>query len=119
IAYFFPLIFVYDDINEWNDHHYRGTEEFYNDFSHFNAEITVPLNYEVWATGNLINANEVYSDKMAARINEAALNDKVPAIIPPADLKSGAITKSNVWKFDADSVTDIAFAISNHYLWKA
>ena len=25
----------------------------------------------------------------------------------------------NTWKFEADSVTDIAFAISNHYLWQA
>src|SRR6202012_4663560 len=95
IAYFFPLIFVYDDINEWNDHHYRGTEEFYNDFSHFNAEITVPGNYQVWATGNLTNANEVYTERYAKRITDAGLSDKVTDIITESEMQAGGITKNN------------------------
>ena len=60
IAYFFPRITVYDDIDGWNRNPYRGTEEFYNDFCHFNAEITVPGNYQVWATGNLTNVTSLY-----------------------------------------------------------
>ena len=122
IAYFFPRIAVYDDIDGWNMHHYNGVQEFYNDFCHFNAEITVPGDYEVWATGNLKNAEEVYSDKFAKRLTEAALTDKVTNIITPADIKAGDITvnkTSNTWKFEADSVTDLAFATSNHYLWKS
>ncbi|TWI95908.1 hypothetical protein JN11_04183 [Mucilaginibacter frigoritolerans] len=122
IAYFFPRIAVYDDIDGWNRNHYQGTQEFYNDFSHFNAEITVPGNYEVWATGNLKNANQVYTPKYAKRLNSAAFSDKVTSIINAEDLAEGNITQnktSNTWKFEADSVTDLAFAISNHYLWKS
>lgn len=122
IAYFFPRIAVYDDIDGWNDHHYRGTEEFYNDFSHFNAEITVPGNYQVWATGNLTNVDDVYIPKFSKLIADAGLSDKTTNIITEADLKEGNISPKNAfntWKFDADSVTDIAFATSNHYLWKA
>jgi len=122
IAYFFPHIAVYDDIDGWNLHHYQGTQEFYNDFSHFNVEVTVPGDYQVWATGNLKNINEVYNDNIAKRLTEAVQSDKVTNVITEADLKTGDITRNkltNTWKFEADSVTDIAFAISNHYLWRS
>jgi hypothetical protein len=122
IAYFFPRIAVYDDIDGWNTNHYQGTQEFYNDFCHFNAEITVPGDYQVWATGNLTNAAEVYADKFAKRLTEAAGTDKITNVITQGDVKDGNITLnkvSNTWKFEADSVTDFAFAISNHYLWKS
>jgi len=122
IAYFFPRITVFDDIDGWNQQHYQGIQEFYNDFCHFNAEITVPGDYEVWATGDLKNANEVYSDKFARRINDAATKDKVTDVITGADLAAGNITvnkTANTWKFEANNVTDIAFAISNHYIWKS
>lgn len=122
IAYFFPRVTVYDDIDGWNRNPYRGTEEFYNDFCHFNAEITVPGNYQVWATGNLTNINQVYTDRYVKRIADAGGSDKVTDIIKDDDLKEGNISpknKTNTWKFAADSVTDLAFAISNHYLWKA
>jgi len=122
IAYFFPRIAVYDDIDGWNQQHYLGVQEFYNDFCHFNAEITVPGDYEVWATGNLKNAPEVLNDKFVKRIASATQNDKVTDIFTEDDLKAGAITANktaNTWKFEADSVTDLAFATSNHYLWQA
>jgi len=122
IAYFFPRVAVYDDVDGWNQHPYLGTEEFYNDFCHFNAEITVPGNYEVWATGNLKNADEVYQPKIAARITAAEQSDEVTDIITAADQSSNSVTTkgaTHTWKIEADSVTDIAVAISNHYVWKA
>jgi len=122
IAYFFPRIAVYDDVDGWNKYPYRGSEEFYNDFCHFNAEITVPGNYQVWATGNLTNPEQVYTERYSKRIASAALNDSVTNIITEADLAKGNISPknpTNTWKFEADSVTDFTFATSNHYLWKA
>jgi hypothetical protein len=122
IAYFFPRIAVYDDIDGWNQQHYLGVQEFYNDFCHFNAEIIVPGDYEVWATGNLKNAPEVLNEKFTKRLTDAGQSDKVTDIFTADDLKAGNITTNkttNTWKFEADSVTDFAFATSNHYLWQA
>lgn len=122
VAYFFPRIAVYDDIDGWNQYPYLGSQEFYNDFCHFNAEITVPGNYQVWATGNLKNTDEVYQPKYAKLITQAGASDQVTDIITEADVKAGNITKNNAtntWKFEADSVTDLVFAMSKHYIWKA
>ncbi len=122
IAYFFPRVAVYDDIDGWNQNPYRGIEEFYNDFCHFKAEITLPGDYQVWATGNLRNPEEVYTDRYLKRITTATATDSVTDIITEQDLKAGNISPhapTNTWKFEADSVTDMAFAASNHYLWKA
>jgi hypothetical protein len=122
IAYFFPRVAVYDDIDGWNQNPYRGSEEFYNDFGNFRADITVPGNYQVWATGKLTNTAQVYTDRYVKRIADAEASDKVTDIITDSDLKEGNISPhnlTNTWKFEADSVTDIALAISNHYLWKS
>jgi hypothetical protein len=122
IAYFFPRIAVYDDIDGWNKYPYLGTEEFYNDFCHFNAEITVPTNYTIWATGDLKNASEVYADKFVKRIELAGRTDSITNIISQADLDAGNITTqapTNTWKFEANNVTDFVFATSNHYMWQA
>jgi hypothetical protein len=122
VAYFFPRIAVYDDIDGWNKYPYLGSEEFYNDFCHFNAEISVPANYTVWATGDLKNAPEVYADKFVKRIELAGKVDSITNIITLDDLAAGNITAQkpvNTWKFEADNVTDLVFATSNHYLWQA
>jgi hypothetical protein len=122
IAYFFPRLAVYDDIDGWNEYPYAGKEEFYNDYGRFRVAITVPGNYQVWATGDLMNMGDVYKSEFVQRIQQSEKSDTVMNIITAADLKSGPITVNpvaNTWKFEANSVIDFAFAISNHYLWKA
>jgi len=122
VAYFFPRVAVYDDIDGWNKYPYLGSQEFYNDFCHFSAEVTVPDGYIVWATGTLNNAPEVLNSNYVQRMEQAAQQDSVTDIITDADLKTGHITTpgaSHTWKFEADSVTDFVFATSNHYIWKA
>src|ERR1700749_1942073 len=68
IAYFFPRVAVYDDIDGWNTIPYNGTQEFYNDFCNFSAAITVPSNFVVWATGDLRNAGEVLAPTYYQRL---------------------------------------------------
>lgn len=122
IAYFFPRIAVYDDIDGWNKYPYAGKEEFYNDYGNFHAEITVPGNYQLWATGDLKNAEEVYKSEILQRIDRAENKDVITDVITSEDLKKGLVTQNNTtntWKFEADHVIDFAFAMSNHYLWKS
>src|SRR4051794_22169523 len=77
VPYFFPRIAVYDDIDGWNEYPYTGAEEFYNDFCNFKANITVPKNDIVWATGNLLNCSEVLNTPYCERIQQAEKNDSV------------------------------------------
>jgi hypothetical protein len=122
IAYFFPRIAVYDDIDGWNNYPYIGSEEFYNDFCHFNVEITVPGDYMVWATGDLKNKREVLSPKYIDRLAASETSNGLVKIIDSADLAAKDIPNKNAlntWKFEAGNVTDFVFALSNHYLWYA
>lgn len=121
IAYFFPRVAVYDDIDGWNKYDYTGEEEFYNDFSNFKAEITVPKNNVVWATGDLMNAGKVLSKEVTAKLALAEKVDTVVNVITREDLSKLAVTSqsTNTFKFEAKNVTDFAFALSDHYLWKS
>jgi len=121
VAYFFPRIAVYDDIDGWNLHPYNGNLEFYNDFCHFKAAITVPNNQVVWATGNLLNGQEVLADKIYQRVLSAEKNDVVVYVIDSTDLANNNYTNhtqpANTWIYEASDVTDLVFACSDHYLW--
>jgi len=122
IAYFFPRIAVYDDLDGWNEYPYLGKEEFYNDFCNFKVDITIPGNYQCWATGDLVNTDSVYQPKFAKRIAQASTGDSIINIVTANDIAEGKITnatKTNTWRFSAHNVTDFAFAISNHYVWQA
>jgi len=121
IAYFFPRVAVYDDIDGWNRNPYNGSQEFYNDFCSFDARITVPKNFLVWATGDLQNAGEVLNPVYIQRIRQAEMSDGVTTIIDTTELKQAITTDHdfNTWHFTADSVTDFVFATSDHYIWKS
>jgi hypothetical protein len=122
IAYFFPRVAVYDDIDGWNYHKYSGIAEFYNDFGSFDVSIIVPDNYIVWATGQLQNGEEILSDTYYKRLQNAQTSDSIIHIIDSTEcLLDGKTTsgESNIWHFKATHVNDFAFAVSNHYLWDA
>lgn len=122
VAYFFPRIAVYDDIDGWDTYPYMGTEEFYNDYGNYTVEITVPDHYQVWATGELKNPEAVYDEKIINQINRAIQEDRIQDIITEIDIQRGHITQKNgwnTWEFEAENVSDFAFTASNHYIWKA
>jgi len=113
---------VYDDIDGWNKNQYLGTQEFYNDFCNFKVSVAVPKNFVVWATGDLTNSSEVFTEKYCKLIKQAETTDSIITIIDSADLLTENITADkafNTWQFSANNVTDFVFATSNHYLWKS
>ena len=122
VAYFFPRLAVYDDIDGWNKVPYTGEQEFYNDFCTFRVAITVPKDFVVWATGDLKNAEQVLNQKYTKRLLQAEQKDAFAFIITAEDIRRRDITADNVqntWRFEARNVPDFAFATSDHYVWEA
>ena len=123
IAYWYPQIAVYDDINGWDRYMYTGYQEMYNDFNDFEVEIIVPNNFAVWGTGQLKNAENVLTKKYYNRYLKALTSDEVIHIVDSAEIITEKIFKAenekNIWKYSAQNVSDFAFAMSDEYLWDA
>ena len=122
VAYWYPHIVVYDDLRGWDRHKYNGEQEFYNDYADYDINIKVPGNYLVWASGELENANEVYSDFVLKKIKKAYNGDEVIQIITSKNISKKKFTQQsnfNTWKFTANDLPDFAFALSNNFLWDA
>ncbi len=120
VAYWYPQIAVYDDVDGWDKQEYGGTVEFYNDVSNFDVEITTPGDFIVWATGVVQNAQENLTPKIYQRYRKALNSDEVVRIITAEDYKNENVTvgsKKNIWKFKADNVPDFSFAACSNYLW--
>ncbi len=119
IAYFFPRIAVYDDIDGWNDFFYSGRAEFYNDFGDFDVSISLPPNYIVWATGELQNPHHVLTNKYVDKMQRAMDSDHIVSIVNESDDQKNITLQNqqNTWQFKAHKVSDFAFATSDHYLW--
>lgn len=121
VAYFFPRIAVYDDIDGWNKYPYLGNLEFYNDFCHFKAAITVPSKQLVWATGDLLNAADVLSNDAYNRLYQSEKYGRMVTIVDSTEISTATnqFSNYNTWQFEADSVTDFVFACSDHYMWRS
>jgi len=122
IAYWYPQIAVYDDIDGWDRLEYTGTAEFYNDFNNYDFKITVPGNFLVWATGELQNAQENYSRNVLKRMQKAWKSDETIRIIRAEDYRANDVlipATSRTWHFKAERVADVSFALSDNYNWDA
>ena len=120
IAYWYPQIGVYDDIDGWDMVDYLGTVEFYNDFNNFNVTVTVPENYLVWATGKLQNEDELYDNQIIKRLDRARESDEVVNIITQDDWGNNEVLKSKgetTWNFKAEYVPDFSFASTRFDNW--
>lgn len=122
IAYWYPQVSVYDDIDGWDQTEYTGNAEFYNDFNNYDVKITLPSNYCSWATGELQNPEELFSQSILSRYSEATTSFKTVNIITADDyankipiLNTGADT--NIWHYIAKGVPDFTFGTSANYLW--
>jgi len=122
IAYWYPQIAVYDDIDGWDMINYGGSVEFYNDFNNYDFNVTLPGNFVMWATGDLQNADEVYQEKVVYKINAAKSSDETLTIYTGQDHENNSVTinnDKNTWKFRAENVCDISFCLSDNYRWDA
>lgn len=121
VAYWYPQIAVYDDVDGWDKIGYTGEAEFYNDFSDFDVEIHVPQNITVWAAGVLQNPGELLLPEYLERYKSAQTSDNIVRIFKKEDLKKKRFAGGDTitWKYKAKHVPDFAFAVAGRYLWDA
>ncbi|MCL6100801.1 MAG: M1 family metallopeptidase [Bacteroidetes bacterium] len=119
VAYWYPQVAVYDDVDGWDRYDYTGAVEFYDDFNNFNLEITVPKNYLVWGTGLYQNLQDVVKPEIYSRYKEAWESAGVVRIVGEDNLKNGTTLGGDkvVWKLKAEHVPDVSFATSSGYIW--
>jgi hypothetical protein len=124
VAYWYPQVSVYDDVNGWDVLAYSGTAEFYNDFNNYNINYTVPNDYVIWSTGEIQNIEKVLLGNIVEKYKLAKESDETVNIITAEDYKNNKVTVKNengksTWNFTANKVPDVAWAASNNYNWDA
>jgi hypothetical protein len=123
LGLFYPRIAVYDDIEGWQMYPFQNLSgEYYHDFNDYTVEVNVPANFVVWATGDLMNIDEVLQPTYAQRLTDSFTSDEVMSIATAEEILAGDVTvqaDTVTWKWEASKVPDFAVALSDHYNWDA
>ncbi|MES1214227.1 MAG: M1 family metallopeptidase [Bacteroidota bacterium] len=120
LAYFYPRVSVYDDQSGWDNMAFVDSHEFYSDFNDYTVTLNVPKNYIVWGTGTLQHPETLLQPTFLKRYNESLISDETVRIVTKEDLMTKNITtqnEMNSWQFKATNIPDMAFGISDHYVW--
>lgn len=120
IAYFYPRIAVFDDYNGWDRMPFVDSHEFYSDFNDYTVTVTVPKNYIVWGTGTLQHPEKLLQPEILKRFNQSFTSDATINIVTAKDLAAKNITAQNAtnsWQFIASDIPDMAFGVSDHFVW--
>jgi hypothetical protein len=122
-AQWFPRAAVYSDYEGWHNKAFIGGGEFTLEFGDYDVAITVPADYAVSSTGDLVNATEILSPAQQERMAKARASYRDPVyIVTPqeaaaAEKAKAATTKT--WRFKAQNVRDFAWAGSRKFIWDA
>ncbi|AZB08871.1 M1 family peptidase [Chryseobacterium sp. G0162] len=119
MAQWYPRMCVYDDVMGWNTLPYVGASEFYLEYGDITANITVPANHCVVASGELLNENEVYSKEEINRWNQARNSDKTVMIRPESEIGKNKSSGTKTWKFKITQARDFAWASSAGFILDA
>jgi hypothetical protein len=124
VAYWYPQMAVYDDVDGWDNDAYQGSGEFYMGYADYEASITVPEGWLIGATGVLLNPNDVLTPTVQGRLATAARSEEVVRVVTQEERQAGVSTVDSpsgtlTWKFKANNVRDFAFGTSDKYLWDA
>jgi hypothetical protein len=126
VAYWYPQIAVYDDVNGWQIDPYLGGAEFYMDYADYDVNLSVPQGWLVGATGELTNPNDVFSKQTRDRIAESRRSRGVVHVVRDQDRGVGATKATNTgfdglltWRFRARNVRDFDWGASAKFVWDA
>ena len=122
IAQWYPRMAVYDDLRGWDTLPYIGSE-FYLEYGDFNYYVTVPWDYLVAGSGELVNPGDVLTPTQRKRLDEARTSDQTVMIRDPSQIgdptsrpaHSGELT----WHYRMTHTRDVAFSASKTFVWDA
>lgn len=123
MAQWYPRVAVYDDVRGWNTLPYLGAGEFYLEYGNFDYQITVPSEYIVVGSGQLVNPTEVLTTEQQKRLEKAKSSDDRVYIITKDEIGKKQTRpqgkKQLTWKFRIENSRDVAWAASNAFIWDA
>ncbi|RLD63448.1 MAG: hypothetical protein DRJ01_03810 [Bacteroidetes bacterium] len=109
ISQWYPKPAVYDKYG-WHQMPYLDQGEFYSEFGFFDVSITVPRNYVVAATGNLMNDEEkIWLDQKVKETEQIKAFDEKDQTYPASD----SITKT--LRFTEKNIHDFAWFADKRY----
>jgi hypothetical protein len=111
-VHWYPRICVYDAKFGWETDQHLG-KEFYGDFGAYQVELTLPNNYILDATGELINRAEMLPADLRAKLDISNFKNKPLGEAPSVIIAPDGTTKT--WKFSAVNVHDFAFTADPTY----
>ena len=122
VAQWYPRMCVFDDVEGWNTLPYLGPSEFYLEYGDFDVSITAPASHIVVCSGELLNENEVLTEKQISRMAEARKSDKTVMIRTEKEVTDPASRPSATtltWKYKITNARDVAWASSKSFIWDA
>jgi len=122
MAQWYPRMCVYDDLRGWDTLPYIGSE-FYLEYGNFDYFLTVPSNFFVAGSGELVNPKEVLTKTELDRFEQARTSDKTIYIRKPEEVadptsrpkQDGTLT----WHFHMDHTRDVSWSASPVFVWDA
>lgn len=121
IAQWYPRLCVLDDVEGWNTLPYLGNGEFYLEYGNFDVNITLPSEYVVQASGELLNPEEVLTPIQLKRWKEAQNSETRIFIRTPEEVTEASSRPRKptcTWKFKIDNSRDFAWTASRSFVWE-
>jgi hypothetical protein len=122
VAQWFPRMAVYDDLRGWDTLPYLGAE-FYCEYGDIDYRVTVPWDYFVAGSGELVNPDVVLTPVQRDRLAQAAASDSTVMIRRPEEVGDPAGRPTHqgeqTWHFVMRNTRDVAFAASPAFVWDA
>lgn len=121
LAYFYPHMAVFDDVEGWHMDQFLGNAEFYHGFADYDVTIEAPAGWLVFGTGELVNRSEVLAPEVLARLEMAERSDSVIRVVDFSDAAQATrlSTGTQRWSFRAERIRDVAFSLTRESAWDA
>lgn len=121
IAYWYPHIAVYDDVNGWFYDPFLGNAEFYHGFANYSLTVKAPREWLVMGTGEFLNPQETLSERTHERYIGAGESDETYLISDFDELGDATLDSDDgmlTWRFKSEKVRDVAFSATLESRWE-